>query len=244
MMRPFVLLATRANDEVADAEYAAFCELGGLDPSELVRIRLEQRPMPVLDLDSFSGVLVGGSPFTSTDPQESKSDVQVRVELEIGRFLDEVVERDFPYLGACYGVGTLGVHEGGVIDTTFHEGIGVARVSLTAEGRHDPLLAGVPDAFDAYVGHKEAVRQLPPHAVLLATGEDCPVQMFRIGTNQYATQFHPELTKEGLLQRIAAYDGYGYYEPGEGPALVAAVETSRTPHPPQILRNFVERFSR
>ena len=38
---------------------------------------------------------------------------------------------------------------------------------------------------------------LPPTAVLLATSPRCPVQMFRVKQNLYATQFHPELDVRG-----------------------------------------------
>ena len=42
--------------------------------------------------------------------------MQHRVEAELAGLLDDVVAADFPFLGACYGVGTLGVHQGGVVD--------------------------------------------------------------------------------------------------------------------------------
>ena len=51
--------------------------------------------------------------------------------------------------------------------------------------------------FDAFVGHKEACRVLPADAVLLASSPTCPVQMFRVRENLYATQFHPELDVAG-----------------------------------------------
>jgi len=60
---------------------------------------------------------------------------------------------------------------------------------------------------------------LPPGAALLATGEECQVQAFRIGDNVYATQFHPELTHAGILTRIRVYRDNGYFAPhayGEG----------------------------
>ncbi len=81
-MKPFLLLATRAEDAAADGEYEALLRLGGLAPDELVRVRLEAGPMPSLSLADFSGVIVGGSPFTTSDPDEQKSDVQRRVEAE------------------------------------------------------------------------------------------------------------------------------------------------------------------
>ena len=53
--------------------------------------------------------------------------------------------------------------------------------------------------FEAFVGHKEAVRDLPAHAVRLASSPACPVQAFRVGQHVYATQFHPELDIDGLV---------------------------------------------
>ena len=43
-MKPFLLVATRAEDDVADQEYEAFCRFGQLQPEHLVRLRLEQAP--------------------------------------------------------------------------------------------------------------------------------------------------------------------------------------------------------
>lgn len=243
-MKPFVLLATRAEDLPADEEYALFLRFSGLRPEELVRVRLEAARMPHLDLNALSGVFVGGGPFNASDPIERKSAVQRRVEAEFQALLDEIVERDFPFLGACYGVGTLGVHQGAAIDGTYAEPISVVPVTLTDAGASDPLLADLPATFEAFVGHKEAVRVLPPSATLLASSPACPVQMFRVGSNVYATQFHPELDVEGITTRIHAYADHGYFAPDELEATLAAVHRAPVSHPARMLRSFVERYAR
>ena len=92
-MKPFVLLATRAEDVPADEEYALFLRYSRLDERELLRIRLEAGPMPRFDLDEISGIFVGGGPFNASDPAEKKSAVQHRVEAEFQTLLDEVVTR-------------------------------------------------------------------------------------------------------------------------------------------------------
>ena len=242
-MKPFLLLATRPEDSAADDEHAAVLRYAGLAPSGLRRVRLEAGPMPELDLDDYSGVIVGGSPFNSSDPEEEKSPVQQRVETELRALLDEIVERDFPFLGACYGVGTLGSHQGAVIDSTFSEPVGPTTVELTDAGRADPLLAGLPDTFEALVGHKEAVTELPEHAVLLASSTACPVQMFRVRENLYATQFHPELDLAGLRTRVNAYRGYGYFDPEESGAVLARAERARIDEVHGILASFVRRYA-
>src|SRR5699024_11844404 len=51
--------------------------------------------LPEITLADYSGVIVGGSPFNSSDPEQSKSPVQRRVEGELTTLLDEIVDRDF-----------------------------------------------------------------------------------------------------------------------------------------------------
>jgi GMP synthase (glutamine-hydrolysing) len=248
VVRPFLLLATRTEDAVADGEYRAFLRFGGLSPDQLVRVRLEsaslEELLPGLDLREFSGVAVGGSPFTSSDPPRDKSPVQVRVESELEGLIADVLKLDVPFLGACYGISTLGQYLGGVVDDRYAEPVGAVPVTLTAEGVADPLLAGVPATFEAFVGHKEALREVPPGAVLLAGSDGCPVQMFRVGEHQYATQFHPELDVPGIVERMYAYRHAGYFRPEELDTLVAAASAADVVWPARILANFTTRYSR
>src|SRR5699024_3239666 len=151
----FLLLATRSEDEAADGEYLAFLRVTGLDERDLHRVRLEATPLPEIDLERYSGILVGGSPFTSSVPDAHKSDTQRRVEAELSGLLDVLWERDFPFFGACYGIGTLARHRGGVIDGTYSEPISAPTITLTEDGVRDPVLRGLPRSFQAFVGHKE-----------------------------------------------------------------------------------------
>jgi GMP synthase (glutamine-hydrolysing) len=243
-VKPFLLLGTRAENHAADAEYRGFLRYGGLAEGDLRRIRLEAEPLPELDLADYSGIFLGGSPFNSSDPEEGKSDVQIRVERELGGLLDRVVAEDHPFFGACYGVGTLGRHQGAVIDSTYSEPVGAVEVTLTKEGAADPLLAGLPSSFAAYVGHKEACATLPGSAVLLASSATCPVQMFRVGENVYATQFHPELDVEALVGRIRTYRHAGYFPPEEADDYIARARALVVDRPATILRTFVTRYAR
>lgn len=241
-MKPFLLLATRSVDRAADSEYDAMLRFSGLDRPQLQRVRLEQGPVGPIDLDDFSGVILGGGPFNASEAQRSA--LQIRVEAEISSLLDEIVEQDFPFLGCCYGIGTLGLHQGAVVDRTYSEPVGPTEITLTDEGRADQLFAILPDTFEAFLGHKEAISKLPGHAVELASSPSCPVQAFRIGQNVYATQFHPELDVPGIETRIDVYKHEGYFEPDEADQLKARARASTVVHPPAILRRFVELFGR
>jgi GMP synthase (glutamine-hydrolysing) len=242
-VKPFLLLATRAEDPAADNEYESFLHFAGLAERDLRRVRLEARPLGDVDLGEWSGVFLGGGPFNSSDPEGEKSAVQLRVEADLRGLLDRMIEQDFPFLGACYGIGTLGSHQGAVIDRRYAEPVGAIPITLTEQGRQDPVFGGLPEEFEAFVGHKEAISRLPRHAVLLAGSETCPVQAFRIGSHVYATQFHPELDADGLCTRVDVYKYAGYFEPAEAEGIKALARASNVVHPPTVLRRFVKRYA-
>jgi GMP synthase (glutamine-hydrolysing) len=242
-VKPFLLLAIRAEDAAADNEYESFLAFAGLGEKDLHRVRLERRPLGRVDLQDWSGILLGGGPFNSSAPENSKSAVQRRVEADLRGLLDRVITADFAFLGTCYGIGALGGHQGAVVDRRHAEPVGPVAVTLTPEGRRDPLLRGLPATFEAFTGHKEAISRLPPHAVLLARSVSCPVQAFRIGSNVYATQFHPELDASGLCARIDVYKHAGYFDPAAADQLKALARRSRVIHPHVILRQFVQCYA-
>jgi GMP synthase (glutamine-hydrolysing) len=243
-VRPFLFLGTRAEDDIAQQEYDAVLAGSGLHPDELVRVRLEAAPLGWVELEDWSGIILGGGPFNVSDPDDAKSPVQRRVEAELADLAERVVAADTPFLGACYGIGVLGTRAGGVVDRTYGEPVGALPVRLTPEGREDPLVGVLPEVFDAYLGHKEAVSRLPDGAVLLASTDTCPVHVFRLGRNVYATQFHPELDAVALCDRVDAYSAHGYYEPHEREAIKAAAREAMVTEPVRLLARFVELYAR
>lgn len=242
-MKPFVLLATRDHDKAARDEYESVRLHAGLAPDELVHLRVEAGPLPRLHLEDYSGVLLGGSPFNISDAV--KSDLQLRIESDIRNVVDHIVAADFPFLGMCYGIGTVTVHLGGTVDRTYGEGLGAIEVRLTEAAAGDPILNGIPQSFYAFVGHKEACNGAPPGIELLATGVDCPVQMYRVGMNVYVTQFHPELDADDLAARMRIYQHAGYFAPSELDDLITMAANSQVNgEQHRVLRNFVERYAR
>lgn len=186
---------------------------------------------------------MGGSPFTGSIPAEHKSLTQVRVEKEIDELLDLVVAEDYPFLGACYGVGTLGRHQGGVIDFEYGETVGPVTITLTEAGVADPIMEGIRPNFEAYVGHLEACSTLPPTALLLATSAKCPVQMFKVKQNLYGTQFHPELDYEGITERIELYRHVGYFPADEVDLVKNRCFGADVSDSHLVIRNFVEQYA-
>jgi GMP synthase (glutamine-hydrolysing) len=241
-LAPFLLLSVRGEDAAADDEYHAMMRFGGLDEDGMHRIRLTHRPLGPIDLDDWSGVILGGGPYNASDPPEMKSSTQIRAESELLSLISDIVDRDFPFLGCCYGVGMLGSVIGATVDRSYPEPVAAVTVTLTEAGRDEPLFAELPDVFDAFGGHKEAASSLPSQAVCLASSPDCPVQAFRVGTNTYATQFHPELDLPGLLTRVRIYQHAGYFAPAELDAVVESLRPAVVTEPGRMLANFVARY--
>ncbi|AEV75455.1 GMP synthase family protein [Mycolicibacterium rhodesiae NBB3] len=241
---PFLLLSIRGEDEAADDEYRAVVRFAGLDTTDVHRISLTQQPLGAVDLSEWSGIILGGGPYNVSDAPESKSATQLRVESELLDLIGRIVDADYPFLGCCYGVGTLGTVIGAVIDRTYPEPVGGMAITVTEAGRGDPLFADLPDVFDAYGGHKEAAATLPTDAVCLATSPQCPVQAFRVKRNVYATQFHPELDLDGIDVRLDAYKNHGYFAPESAEQLKIEARQWNVQHPHAILRRFIERYAR
>ena len=245
MTKPFLILQLRPETEAADDEYAAILRKGGLTPEQTVRIRLDQADLPKdMTLDDFAGVIVGGGPGCVSDAPEDKTEVEARIEEAVLSLMPEITERDFPFLGCCYGIGILGKHlNGDVSKKAFSEPVGTSDCALTADGRDEPLLEGVPDEFLAFVGHKEAMQSLPDGCVHLVSSPTCPYQMVRFGENVYATQFHPEADGDGFKTRILIYKNRGYFPPETADDLIEMCSNANVHAPELVLRNFVARYS-
>ncbi|OBI75614.1 glutamine amidotransferase [Mycobacterium sp. E740] len=241
---PFLLLSIRDEDEAADDEYRAMMRFAGLGSAGMRRIRLTHESLGRIDLADWSGIILGGGPYNVSDAAEVKSATQRRVESELLGLIGRIVEHDFPFLGCCYGVGTLGTVIGATVDRAHPEPVAGVTVAVTSGGRADDLFADVPDVFDAYGGHREGASALPSHAVRLASSSTCPVQAFRVGENVYATQFHPELDLDGMLTRIDVYKNHGYFPPESADTLKTAARQWNVRYPQTILKRFVDRYAR
>lgn len=242
-MKKFLLLQLRPEDAASNNEYEAFMKFGGLTLTDLHRVRMEQNGIPKINLDDYSGIMQGGGPGNVSDPIEKKTDYQKKYEADLKKLFNEVLKRDFPYIGACYGIGALINHLGGTVSKeNFTEPVGAVDITLTKAGEADPLLKGIPMQFRAFVGHKEACQGLPNNAELLASSNTCPVQMIRVKNNIFGCQFHPELDKKGLIVRVNVYKNAGYFPPEEAEPLIKQVLAEKIDQPQKILKNFVERY--
>jgi GMP synthase-like glutamine amidotransferase len=121
---------------------------------------------------------------------------------------EAVAERKLPYLGVCLGGQMLARALDAPVTPSPVVEMGFNPVSLTAEGREDPVLSAVPDGDPAFQWHVDTFA-LPAGAVHLVEGVQVAMQAFRWGPRAWGLQFHPEVTADELDAWIDA-EGDGF----------------------------------
>ena len=104
----------------------------------------------------------------------------------------DAVNRNIPIFAICLGAQLLAAAAGGKVSRTASSEIGIYEISPTSEGEQDPVFALAPHSPVAQ-WHEDEVSTLPTGATLLASSKLCLNQVYRIGSTQYAVQFHPEI---------------------------------------------------
>ncbi|MGN6444119.1 glutamine amidotransferase-related protein [Amnibacterium sp.] len=234
---PFVLLQVRPEADARRDELASVRAASGLG-DRLVAISADREVLPEDLADRSAGVIVGGSPYSVSDPEASKSAGQRLAERQLAALAERALERRLPVFFTCYGIGVLTRVLGGVVDRTHPEPVSAAESRLTAAGRDDQVAGVLPDRFTALTGHKESAPAPPPGAVLLATNEVSPVQLYRVGS-VLASQFHPEPTTDDFIRRAAVYQRHGYFPEAEYEAVAARLRSATVTEPALLLRRFV-----
>ena len=243
-MKPFLILQLRPETDASDDEYRAILDKCGLRPDQTRRIRVDQEDIPRdLDVSDYAAVIVGGGPGCISDTPAQKTGQEARIEREILALMPQITARDHPFMGCCYGLGILAHHLGAEVSKArYGEPVGPTVCEVVPGAAEDPLLAGLGDRFEAFVGHKEAVQHMPEGAVHLLSSDGCPVQMIRHGQNVYATQFHPEADAADFARRIRVYRNHGYFPPEDADRLIARCNAANVSVPGEILRRFAMRY--
>ncbi|MBI2893623.1 MAG: glutamine amidotransferase [Deltaproteobacteria bacterium] len=183
--------------------------------------------------DACAGVVITGSPLSMTVPEPWFDRAM--------EFLRSAADAGAPILGVCFGHQMLAAAFGGRVEQNPRgREIGTVEVSLTAAGAADGLFEGLGQRFSVNATHVDAVVELPPGAVVLATNDRCPVQAYSLGDRIRAVQWHPEIGREVIRGYIAGRSEILKREGFDPEDLLA--RASDTPSGGRILRNFDRRF--
>jgi GMP synthase (glutamine-hydrolysing) len=168
-------------------------------------------PADMLELaEDASMVVLGGAGEGGYEAESDEEKAHLKtVKDKMSVFIPALIENNTPIIGMCFGHQLIADVLGAPISVKEScAETGIAKISLTDDGKNDRLLKDMDDTFPAVVGHKVSVMELPDGATLLASSDDCEVHAFRYKDNVYGFQFHPELNEQTLADRLEMYPEY------------------------------------
>lgn len=140
---------------------------------------------PVPSPEGFDAIVSLGGPMSADDEAPALAAERA--------LLAGAVRAGVPVLGVCLGAQLLAHALGARIHPNpGGREVGLSQVSITPDGRADPLFAGLSDPLPVMQWHGDAF-DLPAGATLLARSSACENQAFRVGERAYGVLFHPEV---------------------------------------------------
>ncbi|MDA3979719.1 glutamine-hydrolyzing GMP synthase [Gallibacterium sp. AGMB14963] len=163
-------------------EIGVYCELWAWDVAED-------------DIRHFApnGIILSGGPESTTEAGSPRAP-------------EYVFKAGVPVLGICYGMQSMAMQLGGLVEPSNEREFGYASVEVVTQ---DKLFANLADAhsaqgnalLDVWMSHGDKVTQIPPQFHISAATETCPIAAMADEERRfYGVQFHPEVThsKQGL----------------------------------------------
>ena len=218
----------------------------GLDERDVRRVRIEQEVLEPLDLDDWSGIVVGGGPWNVSDPEDEKD------------------ARPGPRRGTAARARAPGRRGGLPVPRRLlrhrharHPGRRRRRPDLQRADRarwrsRSPTRAGgtscsvgCPTRSPRCSATRRRCPGCPTAPCCLASSATCPVQAFRIGTQRLRHPVPPRAGPRGDHHARSRSTGTTATSSRTRPTQI--VDGSRDAHvtePPRILERFVELFAR
>lgn len=159
-------------------------------------------------------VIMGGPQSPATTIEEcSHFDAQKEI-----AFIKKAIDQKKILLGVCLGAQFIGESLGAHFEHSPNREIGVFPVTLTEDGKQDPIFKSFPEKF--MVGHWHGdMPGLTSESKILAISEGCPRQIIRYSPQMYGFQCHFEFTPEAIegminnnSHELKEYKGLPYIE--------------------------------
>lgn len=172
------------HEEMADA--ALIAERATLNDVDLVKVGPASGVEVPPNAHGHHGVVILGGSMGPTDDDIAPWLPATR------RLIRDCVANDTPMLAVCLGAQLTAVALGGKVTLAARPEVGLGTVRPGDLARWDPLFSGLPREAQTLQWHWLEISELPPGATLLASGENCRIQAFKVGACAWATQFHLE----------------------------------------------------
>lgn len=156
------------------------------------------------DLEAVDCLVVMGGPMGVHDEAEYPWLADEKA------FIGDAIDAGLPVVGVCLGAQLVADVLGAPVTEHAYDEIGWFPVEATDAGRQHPLLADLPESFEAFHWHGDAFA-IPAGATHLYESEACDTQAFLYDERVLGLQFHLEATRESVEALLDASD------PGAGP---------------------------
>jgi GMP synthase (glutamine-hydrolysing) len=170
--------------------------------ADIHRVELDEgEPLP--SWQDYVAIVAMGGPMSVND------DAELPWLTAEKQAIADAVRAGVPYWGSCLGVQLLAASLGASVYPGTQPEVGVLPVTLTGDGRSDPVFTGLPPEFLTLQWHGDTF-DLPDGATLLASSPAYPNQAFRVGQTAYGVQFHVEVTEQTAREwaKVPAYAEY------------------------------------
>ena len=231
-----LLLQIRRDPQVRREEHESFSDYSGL-----ARTQIDIHN--VFDVPEFSADIVAGydALFVGGASDASVLEPEVYTFVPSGeRLLRACIDLSLPVFASCFGFQLVVTALGGTItrDKENFE-MGSVPISLRQTAHDDPVFRGVSDGFQAISVHQEKTLVPPAGCVELAYTAECCHAFKVVGKPFWAFQFHPEVDRARLVERLTFYKEKYTADDGHLDDVLASAK--ETPESNGLVKNFVDR---
>ena len=232
-----LLLQIRQGEHVRQEELSSFAQYCGLDIHQIDVLNVFDTPNFLKTAaDNYDALLVGGASEANVLQPESYPFV-----VEAQALIAHCAETAKPVFASCFGFQLAVLALGGEVlhkENDFE--MGTVPISLENSVWDDPIFRDTPDHFYAVSVHRQYVKTLPKNCIALAYTDAC-IHAFKVkGKPFWAFQFHPEVDKRILVERLTFYKAK--YTEGDGHLDKVLAEAQETPQSNALMGKFVQRI--
>lgn len=230
-----LLLQIREDQSVKQEELESFARYACLEIEQFKTFNVFDQPNFGKEiLDGVDALIVGGASEASVLEPEKYPFVE-----SIQKLLNETIKTSLPVFASCFGFQAAVLALGGEIlrDRSNFE-MGTYPIKLTDTSKLDPIYKKIPNLFQAVSVHQEKAVQLPSNCDLLAFTDEC-CHSFRVKDKPFwAFQFHPELDKECLIERLGIYQKKYTEDANHFQDIIDSLKD--TPHSNSLVKHFID----
>ncbi len=197
-----LLLQIRHEDRVKVEEHESFATYSSLNKKQIDILNVYEKPVfPVRIIDNYDALFVGGTSNANVlKPKEYPFLDNCR------ELLQYCLSINKPVFASCFGF-QLAVQalDGEIIHQEKGFEMGSIPISLSPLAGSDLLFNDTPDDFLAISVHQQLALKEPKGCALLAYTKNC-CHAFKVrGKPFWAFQFHPEVDKQTMVERLTIY---------------------------------------